>query len=362
MQKSNPYKVEKYYTVEAYLKKRMQNVGRQLGFKAKTLEEYRQWKQEVRSKLTETIGLNKMLPTGLNPIFIEKVEKDGYIREKVVIETEPDIFMPFYVLIPQGLKAGEKRPSIIAPHGHLSAGKVSTAGISELDGISEGIKRSNNNYGVQMVKEGFIVFCPDARGFGERREKELQGDDSELYIDRACTACSGINRMAIALGQSIIGMWVWDLMRLIDYIQTREECAPDRIGCAGLSGGGMQTLWLTALDDRIKACTVSGYFYGFEESLLEMLNCSCNYSPHIFEYIDAGDLGALIAPRDMIIETGNRDPLNGKSGLENVISQVEITKAAYKLYGEEKRLVHDIFDAEHIWHGVVSIPRMKEVL
>jgi Dienelactone hydrolase and related enzymes len=260
------------------------------------------------------------------------------------------------------VEKGEKKASVIAPHGHGSAGKVSVAGLSELLGIDGSIKKYNYDYGVQLVKTGFIVFCPDARGFGERSETHLQGDDPVNYLDYECNACSVVNRMAIALGQSIVGMWVWDLMRLIDYIETREDCDAGRIGCAGLSGGGMQTLWLTALDDRIRACVVSGYYYGFKEALLELNNCSCNYAPHIWEYIDAGDLGALIAPRYFIIETGTEDGLNGKSKLENVIPQVDMARKAYGLFGAEGKVIHDIFEGGHKWHGTVAIPKLQEVL
>ena len=166
----------------------------------------------------------------------------------------------------------------------------------------------------------------------------------------------------MVLGQSVIGMWVWDLKRLIDYIETREDCDIDRLGCVGLSGGGFQTLWLTALDDRVKAAVSSGYFYGFSEAMLEMYQCSCNYAPHIWEYVDAGDIGALIAPRPFVVETGNRDLLNGRSNLENVYSQTEITRRAYRLFDAENAFVHDVFDGPHRWHGTVSVKVLKDVL
>jgi len=158
-------------------------------------------------------------------------------------------------------------------------------------------------------------------------------------------------------------MWAWDLHRLADYIATREDCVPGRVGCAGLSGGGLQTLWATALDDRIRCAVVSGYFYGYKESLLDQhTNCSCNYVPHLYEYADMGDIGALIAPRPLVIETGTLDTLNGASGLANVKSQVRITRRAYRLLGAGRHLEHVIFEGEHRWDGTVAIPFMKRHL
>jgi hypothetical protein len=174
-----------------------------------------------------------------------------------------------------------------------------------------------------------------------------------------------INQMAYPLGRTVTGMWAWDILRLVDYAQARKDVDPDRIGCAGLSGGGLQTLWATALDEdnRIKAAVNSGYFYGYKESLLEgYSNCSCNFVPHLYEYVDMGDIACLIAPRPLLIETGDQDPLNGKSGMKNVESQMRIARQAYKTLGAPKNLQQDIFSAGHRWNGVVAVPWMKEHL
>jgi hypothetical protein len=141
-------------------------------------------------------------------------------------------------------------------------------------------------------------------------------------------------------------------MRLIDYAATRDDCDTTRIGCAGLSGGGLQTLWLTALDERVRCAVVSGYFYGYKDSLLRMSsNCSCNYVPGLWQLADMGDIAGLIAPRPLLVESGLRDPLNGERGVANVLEQLEITRRAYRLLGAEERLAHSTFDGEHRWDG-----------
>ena len=158
-------------------------------------------------------------------------------------------------------------------------------------------------------------------------------------------------------------MWTWDLHWLIDYVETRPDCDAARLGVAGLSGGGLQTLWASALDERVRCAVISGYLYGYKESLLDQhRNCSCNYVPGLYEYVDMGDIAALIAPRPLLIETGNRDGLNGASGLANVTPQVEIIRSAYRLLGHEDRLYHDIFPGEHRWNGVEAIPWMERHL
>lgn len=80
-------------------------------------------------------------------------------------------------------------------------------------------------------------------------------------------------------------------------------------------------------------------------------NCLCNYVPDLWRTADIGDIGALISPRPLLIETGDADFLNGRDGLENVIPQVETVRRAMSLFGKEENLYHDIFPGEHKWHG-----------
>ena len=86
-----------------------------------------------------------------------------------------------------------------------------------------------------------------------------------------------------------------------------------------LSGGGLQTLCLAALDERVACAVISGYMYGVEDSLLHLSgNRDCNYIPHLWESADMGDVAALIAPRPLLIEAARQDPLNGPRGMDNV--------------------------------------------
>ncbi len=350
---------ERYYTIEEHLLKVYDKNSRKLGFAAESTQEHQEWKERLRKVLSEISGLTKMETSDLKPEVLEVEQCDGYLRKKVIIQTEPDVWMPTYVLIPDDLEEQEKRACIIAPHGHGGGGKEGVAGRTELLPIKEGLKKYNADYGAELVQEGYVVFCPDARGAGERRESMLQGNKPEEVLG---SSCNELNNIAISLGQSLMGMWTWDLKRLIDYIETCSICNSEAIGCCGFSGGGWQTLWLTALDDRVKCAVVSGYFHGFKGTIFKTNKCGCNYIPHLWEYIDVGDLGALIAPRPLLIESGAKDPLNGARGLEDVREQVEITRGAYQLYGSEQKLYHHIFDGVHRWNGEKTFEFFKRWL
>jgi hypothetical protein len=78
--------------------------------------------------------------------------------------------------------------------------------------------------------------------------------------------------------------------------------------------------------------------------------------PGLWQIADMGDIGALIAPRPLLIETGRYDELNGQRGVANVIEQCEITRQAYALLGVEDRLAHTLFEGGHRWDGADVLP------
>ena len=168
--------------------------------------------------------------------------------------------------------------------------------------------------------------------------------------------------MAEPLGETVAGMCTWDASRLIDYVYERGEWDTDDIGVVGFSGGGMQTLWISALDDRVKKCIISGYLYGYRDALL-LLNgkCSGNYVPHLWEHFDMGDIASLIAPRPLAVQSCRDDHLNGPRGLVNVTEQLDIVRKAYSLYGKEEYPIHDVREGDHCWHEEVldiALPRL----
>ena len=346
-----------FYTSEPSLKARFDAVQRQMGFHAKSVDEWRIWRKELQGTLRQLLGLDRMVPTALNPRVTETVQCEGYRRERVEIDTEPGVSMPMYVLVPDSI-GSQTVPAVIAAHGHDSAGKLPIAGITENPAVAERITTYNYNYGQKAAQNGYLAFCPDARGFGERRESLMQGPN-----DLFNSSCHQLAHMALPLGLTVAGMWTWDLMRLLDYAATRPECTGQPVACIGLSGGGLQTLWLSALDERVTCAIVSGYFYGVKDSLLTLSgNCDCNYVPHLWETADMGDLGALIAPRPLLIESGRQDPLNGSRGIDNVSEQVAIAREAYALLDVDENLALDIFDGPHMWHGAQMLPWLDQWL
>ncbi len=342
---SETIKIDKYYGSLAGMIKKYEKRGCADRFAGSTREEFEEWKRRERSVLGELLGLQNMEKCDPQPKITERGEVEpGIVREKLLLQVEPDTWMPVYILIPEGGIKG----TFLALPGHMGAGKYSIAGCSEIPAVKESIERFNYDYGLRLARKGYVTLCPDCRGFGERRDEAVQGDSKDHFLN---SSCFHLAHMAEPLGQTVAGMCTWDFMRLIDYLYDRNEWDLTELGCVGFSGGGMQTLWLAAMDERVKRVIISGYMYGYKDALLTLNgNCSCNYVPRLWEHADMCDIASLIAPRPLAVQSCREDHLNGSRGLENVYEQLEIIRKAYALFGEDAALHHDIREGGHCFH------------
>lgn len=272
---------------------------------------------------------------------------EGIRREHVRIQVEPDVWMSMYLLIPAG--AGRSARPFLCPPGHNGAGKYTVAGLGQYGAVADKIRHYHYDYGYQLAKQGYVAVCTDCRGFGERREDIADTKDPAAALKGDCYRLA---HMGEPLGIPVAGMLTWDLMRAVDYLTERGEWDTDAVSCLGFSGGGMQTLWLAALDERVSLAVISGYLYGYRDALLTLNeNCSCNYVPHLWEHLDMGDIASLIAPRPLLVQSCRDDRLNGPRGIVNAVEQVDIVRDAYKLLGAPELVLHEICEGVHQWHG-----------
>ncbi len=328
------------------MERRFVRDGRQDAFPLSA--EFPAWQDKARSILSSLLGLQYLEAVPLSPVMIEAGEcRDGIRMEKLSIAVEDGVRMPFYLLIPGN--AGKNTPIVIAAPGHQGGGKESVAGVRGDASVERMTEHYGYDYGMKAAENGMVAVCFDQRGTGERRE----GDEDIL----GCS-CLPLSRIASSLGIALAGLFVWDVMRLVDYIILRGEWNTGDIRMVGFSGGGMQTLYTAALDERIGKAFISGYFYGFRDSLLRMSgNCSCNYIPSLWRHFDIQDIAAMIAPRPLIIQSAEDDHLNGERGMMNVLEPLRQLRELYAMLGAERRLVHDVIPGGHHF----SSERMAEL-
>lgn len=338
----------RYLADDRAMERLFERCARSARFKGADAASWRRWQASARERLCDVLGLTLMEPfQGEARLMEQTLLSCGIERRRYELMVEPEVWMPFYLLVPEHPKHGQdgRFLAAVCPHGHQGAGAASVAGIMGVPAVDEAIRRFNYDYGLRMARLGYIVACPEARGWGARRSWKGQGDVEELYLRGTC---ANEARMAEPLGRSLLGELVFDLERLVDWLSLREEISSGELACVGFSGGGMQTLYLAALDERIAKVFISGYLYGAKDALLHLNgNCSCNYVPGLWRLFDMGDIASLIAPRPLLVQSADHDHLMGPRGLANVEEQMEIVRAAYHLLGADASLRHQIVAGEH---------------
>jgi dienelactone hydrolase len=321
-----------------------------LSFKGNTKEEWEEWHKAAYSKFIELLG-EFPKKVELNATVEYSVEDGDIIRERVIFDTEDFMSVPCYVLRPKTMKADKSNPAIICSHGHgyyNNLGKEPVAGVrSDNDYIQE-ITTYNHNYGEQMARAGFLTISPDLRSFGERNDGTFDHTCNENFLKGAI------------LGVYLLTLNIWDMQCCIDYLETRPEIDPGRIGMMGLSGGGTMTTFVSALDKRIKAADIMGYINSWKAFGIEKSNiCGMQILPHIFKYFDTDEIAGLIAPRPLLIEMGIFDEC---FRYQDLIKGFEGVKKIYQAAGEEDRLWSDIKPVGHQFCGVKAFDFFKKYL
>lgn len=319
-----------------------------LSFRGSTKVDWERWRAAFGAKLLELCGeWPQRVP--LNPETIYRVETDdGLILEKVIYNTETDFSVPAYVLIPKDTSRakGGKLPAILTLHGHGKWAKDGVAGVICPDNkdMTDSVRRANYDYGRQMARNGYITISIDARGFGELGDGPMPFAGREIQH-----ICDTHFLRGLLLGFNFLTLNIWDMMRTVDYLQTRADVDGDRIGAMGLSYGGTRTTYLAALDERIKAADIICYMTCFRDYAIADANfCGSQFLPHQFRWGDVPDVAGLIAPRPLLVESGVHDTC---FPIGPVMRAHEHLRRIYAAAGCADKLTVDLFEGGHQFHG-----------
>lgn len=276
--------------------------------------------------------------TPLNPRIVGTVERPGYRIEKLTFESRPRLYVTANLYVPSGTG---RRPGILGPLGHSVNGKAWP---------------SYQKLFTNLARKGYVVLAYDPFGQGERIEypgsrpgqSALGGGTSEHEY---------AGRRLILLGANFGLFRAWDGIRGIDYLLTRPEVDPERIGCCGQSGGGTLTQFLAALDNRIRVAVVS---MGNTENLAQgdveppgsADDAEQNIIPALARGIDRADLLYAFAPKPLLMGITLHDAGHTYSP-EYVSSSIDLLdeyKRAYGLLGAGDRVA---LQATTVSHGYV---------
>jgi len=321
-----------------------QQAALRLTFNSENRRQAEAWQKRLRAKLSELLGGFPPTRGSLKPQTLEVREFPKYRREKLIFQSRVGVGVLAYLLTPAGKQPPHAAVVCVPGHGR---------GVDDIVGIdSEGKDRTNkagyqHDFAIQVVEHGMAAVAIEPMAFGCRRDPVTK---KKGLGNSACQPAAGA---ALLLGQTMIGWRAWDVMRTIDWIETRKELDGKRVGCMGISGGGTCTLFTSALEPRIRATMVSGYLNTFRDSILSLSHCIDNYVPGILNWCEMYDIGGLIAPRPLFIESGTRDDIFPVAASR---ASFERVKKVYQVFGAPDNARQEVFEAAHSFHGVEGLP------
>ena len=282
--------------------------------------------EESRNQLLRCLGgpWPELEPTAdtLKPKLRETIRKDGYRIELLTYEAEPGDPIPAMLIVPDGVDAEHPAPAVCVWHQHngeYHLGKSEPAGL---------LGNPMHHTGVALAKEGYVVLCPDALCFEERRNEHLDGGRFERFE---------FLRYEVD-GKSMAWKNILDMRRAVDYLCLRDEVQSDRIGCYGHSMGSTHAWLVGPFEPRLK-CVVGNCclptYAAIERT--HLLHCFPNFVPGWRQFGDTPDIAALIAPRALHLNFGETD---SGSPIREVRQGIDTIAAAYKSAGASDRFSH----------------------
>ena len=294
-----------------------------------------QWLEKRESLLAQLRERQGQFPDR-GPLNVEELYRREYWSHteiKLLYDGELGERIPAYLLLPRRAPEG-RLPAVLAAH--QCAWKCD---IGKEQVVGKCVDLADQAYGLELVREGFVVLAPDANKVGERCDPELREQwqtpaDLDVKQGACCTAPGG------SWGK-IRWKPVFDVTRAVDFLIQHERVDPDRIGMIGHSLGADTILWSMPLEERIRAAVISGG--GLMEHGL----------PYTIPY---EDILSVIAPRPFFEATGYHDYTNcdSKDTTLSIDDRMKKKREAhrlageiYKLYGAEEKLGKFEFDGPH---------------
>lgn len=268
---------------------------------------------DFRDRLLAGLGGDWPQPCPLKIAVVASERLDGFRRDRVQYDVEPGERVSAWLLVPDRASADRPVPGICVWHQHNGQWQL---GKSEPAGLAG---NPMHHTGVALAKEGYVVVCPDALGFGERQAGyKQQGGNLERFLFLRY----------VVQGKCLAWKHILDMRRAVDLIASRPEVRADRIGCYGHSMGSTHTWLVGPWEPRLVAlvgnCCLPTYAGIHREQLL---HCFPNFIPGILPYGDTPDIAALIAPRPFHLNLGETD---GGSPIDEARRGVEVIRRAYE--------------------------------
>lgn len=289
-------------------------------------EDWQIRQQHVRRTLQEIAG---PFPekTPLNARIVGVLRRPQFHVEKIIFESQPHFYVTGCLFIPEKRQA--PAPAVIYCSGHTEEGFR-----------SETYQRVILN----LTLKGFIVFAFDPVGQGERLQY-YNAQTGKSNVGGPTKEHSYPGAQCFIAGSSLATYMIWDGIRAVDYLLSRPEVDPQRIGITGRSGGGTQSAYIAAFDDRIYAAAPECYITNFTRLLQSIgpQDAEQNFPRGIQRGIDHGDLVEVRAPKPTLLIGTTRDFFS----IQGLLETYEEAKTAFRSFGRSANIALSLDDSTH---------------
>ncbi len=334
---------------------------------------YREWAAKARALLAEGLHYDPGEP-GLNAVTTDRWETDSFIRETIEFNTTPWFRVPGYFYIPKNVPL--PAPALVVFHewgGPLLFGADRISGESVHPAVTQHRRELTSGRALAdwFASHGYAVIVIDAYHFGRRVPRGVNGlpdsFDAADLDSRTLRRYDSLARNALYYGVRELnwagttwaGVNYGDDSRCVDYLLSRKEVDPDRIGCTGLSGGGWRTDIMAALEPRIKAAVSVGWMTtGDTQQPYNVAGAigTFNLLPGVWNRIDVPDLIAMAAPKAVMVVGGTKDILFPPLGQKEAARQIA---DAYAWAGVKERFQFFAPEKEHCYDADIQEEALK---
>src|SRR5215510_10417496 len=300
-----------------------------------TLADWQARRATYRQQLLEMLGLSPLPPRGdLKATLTGKVETEKFTVEKIHFQSLPGLYVTANLYLPKQLNGAA--PAVLYLCGHLRTVR---------DGVAYGTKVGYSHHPAWLAEHGYVALIIDTLEMGE-----IEGEHH------------GTQRRGMwwwpTRGYTPAGVETWNAMRALDYLETRPDVDPQRIGVTGRSGGGAYTWFLAAVDDRpsvlIPVAGVTDMTNHVVDGCIEG-HCDCMFQLNTYGW-DFSLLAALAAPRPLLLSNSDKDKIFPLDGVERIHRDLN---RIYKLYNAEDKLGLLITEGPHLDTQELQVPAFR---
>jgi len=303
--------------LDAYFRRQVQRISDAALADVKDRADWEKRRPELRRQFLEMMGLWPLPPrTDLRPVVTGTLDAADFTVEKLRFQSVPGLYVTANLYLPK--KAKLPAPAVLYVCGH---------GPTFVDGVSCGNKVTYQHHPAWFAANGYVCLIVDTLQLGE-----IQGIHHGTYREGMWWWQT--------LGYTPAGIECWNAMRALDYLQSRKDVDPKRLGVTGRSGGGATSWWLAAADDRVQCIVPVAGIGDLQAHLVEGAapqyrhgvisgHCDCMYFVNTYRW-DFTQVMALCAPRPLLLGNSDADAIFPVAGYRRMTEKV---RRIYELYG-----------------------------